>query len=85
MSGGAVYEWRCVRVRVLRLYSLPACFYPNTLTLGGNSHDLLWMTLRRNTIQYNTTLTWDPGDLGSQTDNILQDPGDPESSLSKLS
>ena len=30
-------------------YCLPACFYLNTSTLGGNS-DLLWMTLRRDTI-----------------------------------
>ena len=31
------------------------------------------------------TLPWDPRDLGSQTDEILPDPGDPGSSLSKLS
>ena len=31
------------------------------------------------------TLPWDPRDLGSQTDNILSDPGDPGFSLNKLS
>ena len=30
-------------------------------------------------------LPWDPRDLGSRTENILLDPGDPGSSLSKLS
>ena len=30
-------------------------------------------------------LPWDPRDFGSQTDQILLDPGDPGSSLSKLS
>ena len=31
------------------------------------------------------TLPWDPRDLGSRTEKILLDPGDPGSSLSRLS
>ena len=31
------------------------------------------------------TLPWDPRDLGSQTEKILPDPGDPGSSLGNLS
>ena len=31
------------------------------------------------------TLPWDPRDLGSRTEKILPDPGDPGSSLGKLS